>query len=181
MIGLGDGGIESANAAEAGRDRDLAHRQTRLINQLFRKMQATGLRHRAGRRAQVLQEQPTQMARANSQALGENFDSAVFQATFADQAQGARNRVGASQPGRGSGRTFRPATQTRTEPGFSRGRSRGKVAHVFFFAGRRRADGAAIDSAAESADEELAVEARIARETRSRTHPPIQIHILHEF
>ena len=82
MIGFGDGGIEAANAAEARGNRDLTHRQTGVVNQLLGKMQTTRLRYRAGRRSQMLQEQAAQMARPNSQSLGQRFHSPIFQARF---------------------------------------------------------------------------------------------------
>jgi hypothetical protein len=84
MIDLANAGVEASHATEAGRERDLAHRQTGLIDQLFCKMQTSGLSHGNRRRSQVSQKQAAKMARPNSQTFGEDFHSAILQAAFAD-------------------------------------------------------------------------------------------------
>jgi hypothetical protein len=117
------------------------------------------------------------MARADPQAFGENFHSAILQATFADQPQRPRNRAWSSQPCRGSGRAFRAAPQTGTKPSFRRRRGTRKVTDIFLLAGACWTNRTAINSSGEHANEELAIEARIARQPRSGTHLPIQIHI----
>src|SRR4051812_8835708 len=116
------------------------------------------------------------MPRTYAQSLREAFHPAVFQATLPDQAQSSRDRVRSSEPGRGSRRTFRPATQTRTEPRFRRGGGSWKVMDVLFFHRRYGANWTAIDSGAAHTYEELAVEARIARQPRSRAYLPVQRH-----
>jgi hypothetical protein len=128
----------------------------------------------------MLQKQAAKMARADSQSFRQNFHSAVLQTAFADQSQGARNRVRSSQPRRGSRRSLGPATKTRAITGLRGCGGRGEVTAILLFGGRRGAYRTAIHAAAPNADEKLAVEAGIARQPRSRTHLPIQIHVLHE-
>ncbi len=118
------------------------------------------------------------MARADPQAFGENFHSAILKATFADQPQRPRNRAWSSQPCRGSGRAFRAATQTGTKPSFRRRRGTRKVTDIFLLAGACWTNRTAINSSGEHANEELAIEARIARQPRSGTHLPIQHHAI---
>src|SRR5208282_4540017 len=177
MIDLADAGVEPSNTAEAGGQCHIAHPQICLVNELLRKVHLASFCHRARSRAQVLEKQATEVTRANSKTFRERFDATVFQATFADQAQGTRNRIWSSHPCWSSGRAFGPATQARAEPRFSsRGSSR-KVTNIFLLRRRRWADRSAIDTAREHGDEELAVEARIARHPGSRTYLPIQFHL----
>ena len=67
--------------------------RTRFVDELLGKVQAAGVRHRDGRGAQMLEEEPAQMTRTYSQTLGENFHAAVFQTAVADQAQRSRHGV----------------------------------------------------------------------------------------
>jgi hypothetical protein len=78
MIDLADGGVESPYATEARSQGDLIHWESRLVNELFRKVQTTRLSYGAGRCTQVPQEQATKMARANSQPLRETFHSTLI-------------------------------------------------------------------------------------------------------
>src|SRR5439155_23015209 len=119
------------------------------------------------------------VARAHSHALGEDFDAAVLEAALADQPQRPGNRVGRSEPGRGSGRGLGPAAETRAKTRFRRGGGAREVADVLLLRRRRGADRPAVDAAAENSDEELAVESRVAREPRSRTDLPVEIRQLH--
>ena len=120
------------------------------------------------------------MARTNSQAFGQDFDAAVLDAALANQTESSRNRVGRSEPGWSSRRTFWPATQARAKAGFCcRGRAR-KVPAVLFFCCRRRTNRTAVNATANHTDEEFPVESRITRQPSSRTYLPVQIHILRE-
>src|SRR6185369_14329817 len=107
---------------------------------------------------------------------GEAFDSAVLQAALPDQPQRARYRRRGAEPRRRARRALGPTPQARTKTGFGRrGRAR-KVPSVLLLDGRHRADRTAIDLRAAHADEELAVETRIARQPRSRADLPVQFH-----
>jgi hypothetical protein len=64
--------------------------------------------------------------------------------------------------------------------GFRRGSRRRKITDILFLRRWRRADWTAINPAAPHSNEELAVETRIARQSCSRTHPPIKIHSFSE-
>src|SRR5215831_20874362 len=107
------------------------------------------------------------MPRTYSQPFGEPFHSTVLQAAFLDQAESSRNCIRGSEPGRGAGRAFRPATQTRTKAGFRGCRSSRKVADVLLFHCRHGTNRAAIDPGAAHTYEKLAVEAWISRQPGS--------------
>src|ERR1039458_1424129 len=93
-IDLADACVESPHAAEAGSKRNLTHRQTRLVDELFRKVQTARVRHRHRRCPQVSQEQAPKMPRPNSEAFRKNFYATVLQTTLADKTQRSRNCVG---------------------------------------------------------------------------------------
>src|ERR1700721_610218 len=61
--------VEPAQAAKTGSHRDLRHRHSRFVNQLFGEKDATRLRHRNRRSSQVLEKQTAQLAFANSQPV----------------------------------------------------------------------------------------------------------------
>src|SRR6202012_5790368 len=116
---------------------------------------------------EMMDKEAAQMPRADADALSKIFD-AIFEAALTDEAQGARHGAGGAEPCRGSGGTFGAAAETGAESSFCRGGCGGEVAAIFFLGGRGRADGSAIHSAAANADEEFAIEARVAGETGSR-------------
>src|SRR5262249_34282982 len=89
-VDLLDAGVEAGHAAESGSLGDLEHGQMRFVDQLLGEMQAASLSHCAGSCSQVAKEQTPQMARTDSQALSEQFNAAIFEASFADQAQRTR-------------------------------------------------------------------------------------------
>src|SRR5215467_3501739 len=66
VIDLVNGGVETANGTETGRERDLGHRQGRLIDELFGKMQAARLRNGVGCGAKMTQKQAPKMARSDA-------------------------------------------------------------------------------------------------------------------
>lgn len=87
MIGLTDGGIESSDATESRGKGDVAHRQSGFIDELFCKMQAAGMSHGDRRRSEMLEKKAAEMARADSEMFGENFDATVFESAFTDEPQ----------------------------------------------------------------------------------------------
>src|SRR6267378_8273758 len=125
-------------------------------------MQTARLSHRARCGPQKPEEKAAEMARAHSQALGEDFHPTVPQATLTDQPQSSRNSGLRSCPGRSSRRAFRAATQTGAKTRLSGGGGGRKVTNVLLFRCRCGTDRAAVNSTAEDTNEELAVEACIA-------------------
>ena len=98
LVNLANRSVETAGASEARSEGDLAHRQLRLIDKLFREVQTARLGYGTGRRSQMLDEQAAEMAGAHSQAFCKAFQAAVLQATFGDQTQCPGHRVRSSQP-----------------------------------------------------------------------------------
>jgi len=176
VVRLADDRVEPAHASETWCECNVSHWQPGFVDQFLGEVQTTSLRYRAWRRTQVPDKQPSKMTRPYSQSLREAFHSALFQGAFPDQAKSSRNRARSSEPGWSPRRTFRAATQTRAEPGFSRGGRSWKVADILFFHCWHRANWTAIDPCAAHTYEELAVEARIARQPRSWTYLPVQCH-----
>ena len=119
------------------------------------------------------------MAGADADTPGEIFNASILEAALADEAQSTRDGVRGAKPGGRSGRAFGPAAKTGAETGFSSGGSGWEVATVFFLGGRRGADRAAIDPTADDSDEELAVEARVARKAGTRAGLEIESHFAH--
>src|SRR5579862_474066 len=62
FVGLANGCVESSDTAEARSERNLAHGELSLIDQLLRKVETPGLSDRARRSAQMPNEQTAQMA-----------------------------------------------------------------------------------------------------------------------
>jgi hypothetical protein len=93
VIDPADIGVKSTYATKARSQRNLSHWQSRLVDKPLRKVQTPCLSHGNRRRPQVSQEQAAKVARANSQAFRQNFNSTVLQATFTDQPQSPRNGV----------------------------------------------------------------------------------------
>ena len=123
-------------------------------------------------------EQPPQMSRAHSQPVCQQLHAAIFEPAFPDQSQRARNRVGSSLPAGSSRTSLRPAAQTRPESRFRRGGRSRKVAAILLLRRWCRTNRTAIHAAPQHSDVELAIEARIARQSRPRTHLPIQHHAI---
>ena len=159
-----------------GGERDLRDRQVRFVEQLLREVHAPGQRHLDRRRAEMLQEQPPQVPRGDAEPIGEGIDAVAIERAFADQPQAARHHARRAGPGRRARRRFGPAAQARPEAGGLRGRGGRVVADVFVLRRSRRADRPAINARARDGDEELAVEARIARSPRPIADPAVQLH-----
>jgi hypothetical protein len=176
MVDLADAGVEPSNAAETRSQGNVTHAQICLVNKLLGKVQLARLSHRTWRRPQVSEKQATKVTRADSQAFGERFYTALLQSALTNQAQSPRNCIWSSHPGRSSGRAFRPTTQTGTEPRLRRRGSAWKVTNILLFRWRCRTNRPAIDAAGEHTNKKLAVEARVARQPGSRTNFPIQFH-----
>jgi hypothetical protein len=155
---LAHGLVERADAREAGRGRDLGHRQRRRLDE-----QARGLRPlRAGQRerpgAELGGEEPVDLARAVAEPRREALDAALVDDAVRDQAHGAGDDVGADVPFRRAGAGVRAAALAGAEAGPLRGGRRRVEPHVL---GLRRHDGAArpaVDAGGQDGGEEPAVE-----------------------
>ena len=110
MVDLADAGVEATDAAESGGEGDLGHGQSGLIDELLGEVKAASLRDGNRSGAEMTQEEAAQVTRANSQALGQDFDATIFKAAFADQTQGSRDRIRSTQPRGRSRRTLRATT-----------------------------------------------------------------------
>jgi hypothetical protein len=86
-IGLFERVVESPRTPKAGSNSYVCHRQCRLIDKTFRKMQS--LRMRNGQRtcAQMLGEQSSQVATGYAEPVGQSLDIAIIQRSISDQAK----------------------------------------------------------------------------------------------
>ena len=124
------------------------------------------LRDRHGRRAEVLIEEPAQVARTYAQRLGELVRPVVFQPPSAMRAS-ARDTVFAeprhpASPGATSGRQRRHGRKPRSWAAPALGRKM----QLSIFGRARRADRTAIDARGEHGGVEASVETRVARAKR---------------
>ena len=140
-------------------------------------MKSPRLRHCDWRRAQMPQKEPAQMSRTDAKTFCQRVHATILQSALVDQAQSARHRIRSAEPSRRPRRTLRTTTQTGAKTSFGSRRRARKVTDIAFLGGSRRADRPAVDAAGAHSDEELAVEARIARKPRPRTDSPIQSHL----
>src|SRR5262245_28717728 len=90
-VGFAEGTIEPPHTSKTGDVRNFTERQNRFVDQFLGKVQTTRLDHRGWRGAKMLEKQTAQLSTADAQARGEPFDSFVFNAAFANQAQRAAN------------------------------------------------------------------------------------------
>src|SRR5215470_2329042 len=125
------------------------------------------------------EKQPSQMARAYTQQIRKAFDAIALKTALLDQPQRASDGGRGSEPCGRARRAFRTAAQTGAIARLSRGGGRRKISAIFLHGGRCRADRTAIDPAPMHADEEFAIEPRIARQPRPRTDVPVEFGFLH--
>ena len=90
---LAEGLVEAAHAAEARGQRHLGHRQARVVHQLLGEQHAPRLGDGDRRGAEMLLEQPPQLAAADAQPLGQRLDVGIAR---------RRARPRRSAPARGS-------------------------------------------------------------------------------
>jgi hypothetical protein len=86
-IRLPKDGIEPPQTSEACRQGNLRDWQVSLIQQTLGKLKTPGLRKRDRRSPHVLQKQPAQVTRAQSQRVRQVVDRGVIKNAFIDQAQ----------------------------------------------------------------------------------------------
>src|SRR5262249_45705685 len=150
--------------AEAGGQRYGGEGKARLVDQLLGEEHAAGLRHGDGRGAEMLLEKPTQLPAADAEPLGQGLDARLLaiERALGDEGEAARHGVRGAAPGAGLGRRLPPAAQAGAKPCLLRPRRGGEEAAVPELGGARRADRPAVDSGRGHADEQAAVETRIA-------------------
>jgi len=137
--------VESADAAKTRHKSDLAYRHRSVANKFFCLLDPSGRGHLRGRCADMFQEQPRQMPRANSQSCCQFLHRLPIEISFFNESQSALHRSRGTAPGRTAGRGFRPAAQTRPKPrSFGSGRRR-QEEYVSRKRMRDRAYGTAID------------------------------------
>src|SRR5206468_10986606 len=99
-VGLGEAGIEAAEARKAGRERDLGHTQRRFVEQPLRELDPASSRQSARRRAEVLHEEAIELTWAESESGGKVSAAALIQEAAIDQPQAASDDRGRCLPGR---------------------------------------------------------------------------------
>ncbi len=168
--------VESPHAAEAGGQRDLAHGQARIVDQLLGQQHAPRLRHRDRRGAEMLIEQAPQLPLADAKPRGQTVDAGVvaIQRTLGDQRQAAGHRVRRAAPGAEIRRRFRPAAQAGTKAGLLRRRGRRKEPAVLELGRARRTNRPAIDAGRSHADEDPPIETGVAGAQRAVTNLRIE-------
>ena len=86
VIKLADARVEAPDTAESRGQGDLSHRQTGLIDQFLREMQAARLSYHHGGCTEMAQEQAPKMPRADPESLSQNLDATVSQPGLTNQA-----------------------------------------------------------------------------------------------
>jgi hypothetical protein len=87
--------VESADGSEAGRQRDLTHREMCLVQQLFSQMYAARQCDGDWRRPKILTEEPAQVPLANTNAFSErSYAAAAVKRPMLDQTECAIDRIG---------------------------------------------------------------------------------------
>ena len=168
--------VETPDAAETRRHRDVHHREPGFVNELLGEQYAAGLRHRDRRCAQVLVEQTSELPLAEAQARGERVHAGVVQCAELDQRQRARHAVRRAVPGGQLRRRLGTAAQAGTEPRRLRGGGGPEEPHVLTLRRSRRADRTAVDPRRRHPAEEDAVEARVPRADRAVAGVGVEIH-----
>jgi hypothetical protein len=92
--------VESAQAAKPRRHRNLSHRHPRFMDKLFREQHSPCLSDGDRGRAEMLKEQPPQLAFPKAEALGQIFNAISFaiKGAFRDKSQRARNCIRSAAP-----------------------------------------------------------------------------------
>ena len=159
--------VEPAQAGKAAGKGDLGHRQGGLGQQLLRQEQAARQQQLDRRHAELLLDDAANLPRAQLELVGDFFEpglfieSAFFEA-LDDQLRDALRIVHR----RAARRQLGPAAQARTKAGLLGLLGGVEEPAVGFLRRLHRADRPAVDASRRHADEEDAVEARVARRQR---------------
>jgi hypothetical protein len=92
LVDLGKYGIEAPQAAKAGTNCNLGHRQVGTIDQALGALDARGLCDLRRSRAEMLLKRAAQMPRADAETRGHILYAEVIEGTIVDQADGALDR-----------------------------------------------------------------------------------------
>ena len=94
--------VEAAEAGEARRERDLRHREVRLVDEPLREVEPPRLGHGERRRPDVRHEQAVELARTDPQPRGERVDRARVERAVVDERERAADDGGRAEPRRGA-------------------------------------------------------------------------------
>jgi hypothetical protein len=152
--------VEAARAPVAGSQRDLAHRQPRLLEQRAREVQPLRAQGRDRCRAQVLHEEPTQMTLAHAQLAADGWDptEVLLRKELQRAGDGGRASRGGRQEHGGIGAAAEAGPVSR----LLGGGGAGEEAHVLFPRHLRGAAGPAVDPGRGDGGDEGALEAAVA-------------------
>jgi hypothetical protein len=83
--------IEPAQTVEACRDRNFRHGHLSFVDEVLGEEYATGLRYGDWRGSEMLEEEPSQLPLADSQAFGECLNGFIFavERTVGDEGHGS--------------------------------------------------------------------------------------------
>src|SRR6516225_1601243 len=127
----------------------------------------------------MLEEQPAQVSGGHAQPVGQSLDAAGLSPAnraLANQPERSRYEPRRAHPGRRAGGRFRPTAKAGAEPGRFGGGGGRKVADVLVPGSASRTNRPAVDPSGRHADEEAAVDSRIARSARAIADALIQLH-----
>jgi len=176
MVEVLEGFVEPSDAAKAGGERDVAHRQRGIVDQLLGEEDAARLRHGDRRGPQVLPEQAPQLAFADAEASREAVHHVLVESAAFDQRERPGDRVRRTPPGGEIGRRLRPAAQARPESRFLRRGGGREELDVLALRRARRADRPAVHAGGANPDEEPAIEAGITAAQRAIAGTRIELH-----
>src|SRR6267154_5078223 len=125
-------------------------------------MSATRPGHEQRRGAEVLGEEPAELAASQTYPPSELVDRRLVENAALDQADRAGNDRGGADPGGRPWRRIRPAAATRTEASLLRRRGADEEADVLAQRRARWADRTAVDAGGLHGGEEPSVEPRVA-------------------
>jgi hypothetical protein len=154
--------VELPDAGEAGRERDVGHRERRGLDQQPGGVRPVrpGQRERPG--SQLGREHPVEMALGVAEPGGEPRDPVALDHTVGDQAHGPRGEVGTDVPVRRAGHGVGLAAAAGAVPALLRGARGGQELDVRSFRSHRRARRPAVDPGRAYCGDELPVEAGVA-------------------
>ena len=170
--------IESPDAAEPRCKSDSSDGQICFGQQLFCEKDFLGSGQTFGRSADMGLKQSAQVTTAHTKLRGQVLQAPFIQRTLTDQQHGPGNRGGCTVPGRTARCCLGPASETRTQAGFSRCSRGRKVDDVLRLRRTRRAYGPAINTGAQNTCEKQAVESRVPRQPRPLADPRDQVSCL---
>ena len=124
------GTVELAQAAEPGRERDLGHGQVGVVEEPTREVDPGRARQPVRRHAQLLLEEPAQVAGRDTEPRAEVGLARVIEGAVHDQAYGAADEL-RSRPGHGSAASGTGGSACR--PGTRRPRPRLRAGNVLTF------------------------------------------------